>query len=45
MSDQKVKKVKCKKCYGVGYYSSKYGQKACEPCNAKGYTYENVKSK
>lgn len=39
-----MKKVKCDKCYGSGFYSSKYGQAACEKCN-NGYVFKEVRKR
>jgi len=38
-----LKRVKCKKCEGTGYYSGRYGQTACEECVAGYYSPEKIK--
>lgn len=32
-----LRKTKCRKCYGVGHYSGKYGMTACECDKGKAY--------
>src|ERR1035437_5010512 len=37
--EEVLAKERCIRCHGTGHYSSKYGMKACDDCNTKGFTW------